>query len=475
MLFCSDRFLAFFIVVFAAYWALPWKRPRVYLLLAASFYFYSAVSVLLALLICVSTTIDFFLARGIEDSSSPRLRRLLLFFNIVANLGLLCYFKYVNFFLSSLTEALRATGSSAATFEPLKIMVPVGISFYTFEAINYMVDVYRGHARAERNLPNFMLFILFFPHLIAGPIVRARDFLPQIHRRKRFSWERMRVGVQFFLMGLFKKLAIADRMGQFVEPVFANPAAFRTGAVWTAIIAYALQIYCDFSGYTDMALGCAHMLGYKLARNFNMPYLSTNIAEFWRRWHISLSSWLRDYLFIPLGGSRGGTWKTCRNLMITMTLGGLWHGASWTFVAWGVLHGALLVVHRGVRGLCRSWPRLDALLKSLPGTAVCAALTFLCVALGWVFFRAETFGAAAEIFKRLFVTHPGQGSALPSIGVWYTVLVVVFCHALGASGWWKKWEVRLPAPVLGCGYSCVLTLALVLAPATGKTFIYFQF
>jgi len=474
MQFCTGPFLLFFTAVFAVYWAMPWKRPRVYLLLAASIYFYAAFNRQLALLICVSTTIDYFLARGIEDSTSPRLRRLLLIVNIVANLSLLCYFKYVNFFLASLTQALEAAGASTG-FHPLQIMLPIGISFYTFEAINYMVDVYRGHTRAERNLPNFMLFILFFPHLVAGPIVRARDFLPQIHRHKRFSWERMRVGVQFFLMGFFKKMAIADRMAQFADPVFANPTLFRSSAIWVAVLAYALQIYCDFSGYTDMALGCAHMLGYKLALNFNMPYLASSISEFWRRWHISLSSWLRDYLFIPLGGSRGSAWLTCRNLMITMALGGLWHGAKWTFVAWGVLHGALLVGHRGVRAVCRPRPRLEAALASALGTAACAALTFLCVLLGWVFFRAETFGQAGEVLRRMFVMHTGQGSALPSIGVWYTVLVVAFCHAVAARGWWKRWEVRLPAPVLGCGYSFVLTLALVLAPATGKTFIYFTF
>jgi alginate O-acetyltransferase complex protein AlgI len=478
MLFCSAPFFLFFVTVFAVYWAMPWQRPRVYLLLAASIYFYAKWNKQLALLICVSTTIDFFLARSIEDSKSPRLRRLLLLVNIVANLGLLCYFKYANFFLESFYQACGwpLPPPDAQGHVPLlHILLPVGISFYTFEAINYMVDVYRGHARAERNLPNFMLFILFFPHLVAGPIVRARDFLPQIHRRKHFSWLRMQTGVQFFLMGLFKKLAIADRMAQFADPVFKNPEAFRSGAVWTAVIAYALQIYCDFSGYTDMALGCAHMLGYKLARNFNLPYLARNIAEFWHRWHISLSTWLRDYLFIPLGGSRGTTWKVCRNLMITMTLGGLWHGASWTFVVWGVLHGGLLVAHRGVRHLCRSRPRLDAVLSSLPGTLAGTALTFLCVALGWVFFRATTFGVAAEVLKRLFVLHAGQGPTLPSVGVWYTVLVVALCHFVAARGWWKWWEVRLPAPVLGFGYSAVLTLALVLAPATGKTFIYFQF
>src|SRR5262249_44096353 len=328
MLFCSERFVLFFAAVLAAYWALPWARARVWLLLGASYYFYACWNPRLALLICASTTVDYFLARGIEASPPGRGRRLLLLVNIAGNLGLLCYFKYANFFLHSLEQALRAAGAAAA-LPTLRVILPVGISFYTFEAINYMVDVYRGQARAERSLPHFMLFILFFPHLVAGPIVRARDFLPQVRRRKRFSWPRMNLGLQLVVLGVFKKLAVADRMALFADPVFADPAAHNTGALWLAALAYALQVYCDFSGYSDVALGCAPMLGYHLAQNFNLPYFAPNIAEFWRRWHISLSSWLRDYLFFPLGGSRGGPWKTCRNYMITMTLCGLWHGAAW--------------------------------------------------------------------------------------------------------------------------------------------------
>jgi alginate O-acetyltransferase complex protein AlgI len=217
------------------------------------------------------------------------------------------------------------------------------------------------------------------------------------------------------------------------------------------------------------------MLGYKLAQNFNMPYLAANVSEFWRRWHISLSSWLRDYLFIPLGGSRGTGWQTCRNLMITMTLGGLWHGANWTFVVWGILHGLYLVIHRSFKAFCEQRPRLDGLLQTLPGTILRAGLTFLCVCVGWVFFRAQTFGAAAAVLRRLVVVHHGLSSPLHNQGFWYTVLVVAVCHAVAQRGLWKRMAVRLPAPVMGLGYALVLTLALLLAPATEKAFIYFQF
>jgi alginate O-acetyltransferase complex protein AlgI len=449
-------------------------RGRVWLLVLASFFFYASWNQWLALLICLSTAMDYGVARGLDAFRSALLRKLLLLVSLVANLGLLFYFKYANFFLHSLEEALRAAGHPAA-LGTLQVILPVGISFYTFEAINYTVDVYRRRVPAERNLANFLLFITFFPHLVAGPIVRARDFLPQIRRRKHWDWVRVELGVRFFVMGLFKKWAIADRMAEFADPVFANPTAYHSGAVWLAVLAYALQIYGDFSGYSDMALGTAHMLGYKLAQNFNMPYLSANFSEFWRRWHISLSSWLRDYLFIPLGGSRGPRWRTCLNLMLTMTLGGLWHGASWTFVIWGILHGGLLVVHRYFRDFCAGKPRLDRLLQTWPGTALRVAVTFLGVAMCWVFFRATTFTAAAAVLRHLLIPHRGLNAPLHNANLWLTVAVVVLCHAFGHTGWWRKLVVRMPPPVLGFGYAVVLTLALVLAPDSGKAFIYFQF
>lgn len=474
MLFCSQKFLIFFTVVFTLYWLLRWQTVRVWLLLGASFYFYASWNKWLALLICVSTTLDYLVARVLDASHSPRVRKSLVAVSVIANLGLLCYFKYANFFLDSLEEILGQVGA-LSWMRPLYLILPIGISFYTFEAINYVVDVYRRQVTAEKNLAHFMLFILFFPHLVAGPIVRARDFLPQIRRRKRWNWARLQLGVQLFLMGLFKKLAIADRMALFADPVFAAPEEFRTSAVWLAMIAYALQIYCDFSGYTDMALGTAHMLGYRLAENFNMPYLSANVSEFWRRWHISLSTWLRDYLFIPLGGSRGGTWQTYRNLLITMVLGGLWHGANWTFVVWGLLHGLLLCVHRAFQQFCKVRPRLDHALQSMPGTTLRIATTLLCVCLCWVFFRAQTFTAAAEFLNRLFVSHGGLPSPLHHRSLWYTVAVVAVCHAVAQRGFWDRLSARLPAPMLGFGYAVVLSLALVLAPDSGKAFIYFQF
>ena len=472
MLFCSQKFLYFFIIVFTLYWAIPNKRIRVWLLFGASFYFYASWNAWLALLICVSTIMDYAIGQGLDHLQGQWKRKSLLFISLAANLGLLVYFKYSNFFIEQFYQAFRLPYSP---LDPAKIFIPIGISFYTFEAINYTVDVYRKRVPAERNLANFMLFITFFPHLVAGPIVRARDFLPQIRRVKYWDWARIQLGVQLFLMGLFKKLAIADRMALFADPVFDNPQNYNSNAVWLAVLAFAIQIYCDFSGYTDMALGIAHMFGYKLSKNFNMPYIATNVSDFWRRWHISLSTWLRDYLFIPLGGSRGTAYQTNRNLMITMILGGLWHGASWTFVVWGVVHGALLVVHRYWSAFSAVRPKLDAIFRSVPGTALRMFSTFLCVSLAWVFFRAKTFTLAGEMFRRLFIPHPGMTSPLHNRSLWATVLLMVICHLLARSGAWKRMSVRLPAPVMGFGYALAMTIALVLAPDSGKAFIYFQF
>jgi len=475
MLFCSISFMVFFAVLLCIYWALPWQRARVWLLIAASFYFYATWNKWLAVLLCISTFIDYLLALGIEKSQKNRKRKLLLYISLFANIGLLCYFKYTNFFLLSLDEMLIAAGASS-WFRSLQVIVPVGISFYTFEAINYMVDVYRGNIRAERNFGNFLLFILFFPHLVSGPIVRARDFLPQIKRPKRFDWVRMHLGLQYFLMGLFKKLAIADRMALFADPVFDHALDYQTSAAWIAMFAYAMQVYCDFSGYTDMAIGTAHMLGYKLAENFNMPYLAANISEFWNRWHISLSSWLRDYIFIPLGGSRNGEWKTRRNLIITMTLCGLWHGAAWQFVGFGFLQAWLLIIHRAFHRWCKYKPTLDAALRSQLGTVFRITFTFVCFCLSLIVFRSSSFGHALEMYTRLLTAAPtALPTPVPELGFWLTVGIMLAGHLLGRSGIWIRPALRLPAPMLGFSYAVLFGLALLLEPQGAKPFIYFQF
>ena len=474
VLFVSAQFFAFLCLVFALYWLLPWSAARTWLLLAASFYFYASWNQWLACLVSASAALDFVLARGIEATSSSKGRRILVTISILSNLGLLTYFKYANFFLESLAQALCRAGCHVS-MPALQVVVPIGISFYTFEAINYTVDVYRGRMRAERSLKNFMLFILFFPHLVAGPIVRARDFLPQIQRAKHWSWPRLHLAVQLFLLGLFKKLAVADRMALVADPVFANPANYQTTAIWIGVFAYAIQIYCDFSGYADMAIGAAHMFGYKLAPNFDVPYLAANISAFWRRWHMSLSGWLRDYLFIPLGGSRSGPWRTRFNLLVTMTLGGLWHGAAWHFVVWGMLHGVWLTLHRELNSCVGRWPHVQKILESAGGTILRTAATFLGVCLAWVLFRATCLAEALTMFRLMLFGGTGGTLHLESSLFW-----IAAAGGLLAQLGWKlgRWQIVLrkaPPVALGWSYATALTIALMLAPDAAKTFVYFQF
>jgi alginate O-acetyltransferase complex protein AlgI len=473
MLFCSPAFCLFFLIVFAAYWATPWHRARTFLLLAASFVFYAVWSKWLALLVTGTAAVDYLIARGMEATSIPRRRRLLLLVSLFMNLGLLVYFKYADFFLRSLEDAATTFGLTLA-LPVLEVILPVGISFYTFEAINYTVDVYRGTLRAERDLSRFLLFILFFPHLVAGPIVRARDFLPQVGRRKRWSWLRAHAGCRLIVLGLIKKLAIADRMAEYASPIFAQPGAFGCAALWMAAVAFALQVYGDFSGYTDLALGLAHLLGFHLAPNFALPYLAPNLSEFWRRWHMSLSTWIRDYLFIPLGGSRGGRWPTYRNLLLTMTLAGLWHGAKWTLVIFGLIQGAMLVAHAAFRGWCERRPALADALRSTPGTALRVAFTFACFVTSLTVFRAPSLPAAGLMLSRMFSGAAGAGPTLLWHGFWLTVALVALGHAL-ARGRGERLLERVPLPLRGLGFGAALTLALLLAPNDSKAFIYFQF
>ncbi|HEX3314044.1 MAG TPA: MBOAT family O-acyltransferase, partial [Gemmataceae bacterium] len=375
-------------------------------------------------------------------------------------------FKYANFFLSSAAELGHWFGGSL-DHVTLNVVLPLGISFYTFETISYVVDVFRRKVRAERDPVNYALFILFFPHLIAGPIVRPGDFLPQTRRTKRWNWSRMYLGLRLFLLGMFKKAVIADRLGAYVDPVFARPGDFGFAATWLAVLGYAFQIYGDFSGYSDMAIGIAHAFGFKLHPNFRMPYLSADIAEFWRRWHISLSTWLRDYLYIPLGGSRHGEVATYRNLLITMVLGGLWHGASWTFLAWGLMHGLLLAAHRALsKAKLLDWvPRPLGIVT-----------TFLCVAIGWIFFRAQRFEDALTILQHLAIPF---GDAQTFGGL---ALIAIVClsamgigHLAGAFGLDRTWDRPLPTMVAGAALGLAVVLVLLLLPEDGKRFIYFTF
>jgi alginate O-acetyltransferase complex protein AlgI len=377
--------------------------------------FYGSWNARYLLLLATPSIIDYYCALGIEATETPKLRKTILLFSICSNLGLLAYFKYTNFLLSTVGELLHFPHKT------LDILLPVGISFYTFKTMSYTIDVYRGELRACRSWWKYAMFVTYFPELVAGPIVRASVFLPQMGRSLRFDWNRFRLGLQIVLLGVTKKIVIADRLAPFADHVFAAPGSFDGITNALAVIAYSLQIYCDFSGYSDIAIGISKMIGYDLPENFNMPYLAANLTDFWRRWHITLSSWLRDYLYIPLGGNRKGKARTNINLILTMLLGGLWHGASWTFVFWGLLHGIGLMFHKyaGPKSPATRLPRIAGW-----------AMTYAYVCLAWIFFRASSFALALTMIRKI-ATLDGVGVRWVFTPLLIAIPVVVAAHLVG--------------------------------------------
>lgn len=361
-------------------------KAQITLLLVASYLFILKSDWRFCVCVALVTAVTYAAGRWIEENCSPW------------RLGVGCavlilflgYFKYAGFFINSFR---RLFGLDTVI---LKIILPLGISFYVFSAVSYLIDVYRGDYPAERNLLYVALYIAFFPKLTAGPIVRGKDFFPQVKDYRGCEWKAAITGIQIFVFGLFKKIVLADRLGVFVDDVFRVPMAFNTGTVILAVVSYSLQIYFDFSGYSDMAIGISKILGFDFEPNFNLPYISRNVSEFWNRWHISLSTWFRDYLYIPLGGSRKGAVRTCVNLIIVMLVSGLWHGAGWTFVAWGALHGMANCVNRA----------LDDRMKAL-GTVINVAITFITTTMLWVVFRADSLLTAISVYKGMLTVHGG--------------------------------------------------------------------
>lgn len=343
MLFYTPTFLIFFTSVLVLIGVIHKSEPRKLILLVASYIFYMWWNPAFILLIIFSTVVDYFVGGRMHREDNLRKRRLLLLLSLSANLGMLFFFKYYGFFSDSLLGLMRLFGSEPS-WTTLNITLPVGISFYTFQTLSYTIDVYRRSIPATKSPLNFALFVAFFPQLVAGPIVRAAAFLPQLERGPRLSCDQTTVFL--ILKGLVKKVLIADNLAILTDGVFNSPGDWPSSIIWIATIAFAIQVYCDFSGYSDIAIGVSRILGFQLPRNFNHPYISRNPAEFWQRWHISLSTWLRDYVYFSLGGLRSGTLVNYRNMLITMLIGGLWHGAGWNFVLWGLIHACMLIGHR---------------------------------------------------------------------------------------------------------------------------------
>ena len=396
MIFNSIPFLVFAIIYFVLYFNVS-GRMRTWLILLAGYVFYGWWDWRFLSLILFTTVMDFNLALYIDRNEEKSRRYRAVVLSIAMNLGFLGIFKYFNFFADSFAQLIRAFGLQPS-WTTLNIILPVGISFYTFQSLSYTVDVYRRKMGVERDFIKFAAFVSLFPQLMAGPIVRAYDLLPQMQTDKKFDWNRWNSGLGRVLWGFFKKVAVADSLAPFVDQVFEAPHTFSSMHLLLGVVFYSFQIYCDFSGYSDIAIGLARMMGYEFPENFRTPYFSKTFSEFWSRWHISLSSWLRDYLYIPLGGNRHGKFSTYKNNMTTMLLGGLWHGANWAFVFWGFLHGLYLILQRVVSPVWRGIVRALRLPK-FADDGICIATVYLLTLLAWVYFRAGSIGlAGGDIF-----------------------------------------------------------------------------
>jgi D-alanyl-lipoteichoic acid acyltransferase DltB (MBOAT superfamily) len=474
MLFNSSQFLVFLSVVLVLYYALPHNRKNL-LLLIASYIFYAFWNWKFCSLIALSTIVDFACGKYIYESETKIRQRVPLIISLVVNLSLLGFFKYFNFFESSFQELFRAVGLNFST-HTLRVILPVGISFYTFQTLSYTLDIYRGTLKPTKSFWTFALYVSFFPQLVAGPIERARNLLPQFEGDRVITRRMISQALILILTGYIKKVLISDQLASSVEHVFSSWQVLSSLELFKGLVFFSVQIYFDFSGYSDIARGVAKLFGVELMLNFRQPYFSVNIVEFWRRWHISLSTWLRDYLYIPLGGNRRGTGRTYYNLMVTMLLGGLWHGANWTFVAWGGLHGLYLVVYK-LFGGTRETNALDGgRFKYLITNIHFILLTYLLVLVTWLLFRSPDIGSAAGYFMRM-VSFTGGWD-------WSVILFLLIVFGAGCL-------IDLPAYILDDQYYMervplyiripifiVLTALIVLLLCqqnVDRAFIYFQF
>lgn len=404
MLFNSIDFAIFLPIVFFLYWFVTGKNLRLQniLLVVASYVFYGWWDWRFLILIFFTSTMDFTISRQLANTDSLRARKLLLSGSIIIDLGILGFFKYFNFFADNFIAAFRFFGNEIQAHS-LQIILPVGISFYTFQSLSYTIDVYRRKLEPTSNLIDFLAFVSFFPQLVAGPIERATNLLPQFYRRREFEYTKAVDGMRQMLWGLFKKIVIADNCARFANQIFSNSSSLSGSTLVLGVLFFTFQIYGDFSGYSDIAVGTARLFGFSLMRNFAYPYFSRDIAEFWRRWHISLSTWFRDYLYIPLGGSRGGGWKTIRNTFIIFVVSGFWHGANWTFVIWGALN-ALYFLPLSLAHTNRKHLDIVAVDRRLPSIREVREMgtTFLLTVFAWIFFRAENIGHALSYIRGIF-------------------------------------------------------------------------
>lgn len=464
MNFVSIEFAYLFAIIFFLLLVIPSPLIRKIVILSASCFFYAYWDWRFLGLLIMITVVDYFISRLLIRARTDRKKHILLTVSVVLNLGVLGIFKYLNFFIDNFNLLFSRLGLELGA---VNILLPIGISFYTFETLSYVIDVYRGDTKPADSLLDYAVFLTFFPRLVAGPIMRAKQFLPQLERGVIINLPNLIEGAQLFAQGLIKKVLIADRLSMGIDTIYANPAVFSPSSVWIAVFAYSIQIYFDFSGYSDMAMGVAKTFGFDLALNFNFPYVSQSITEFWRRWHISLSTWLRDYLYIPLGGNRKGKMRTYLNLMTTMLLGGLWHGASWNFVVWGGLHGIYLAIERL---LGENHTKSDA----RPFNWFKALFFFVVVSVTWVFFRSPSWKTTEIILSKLFFVSTGGI-------VWWHAPALVFVPVVIIGGWFMRYK-KLDIPTLSPQQPYTIPLlaaeffwVYLFFPANINPFIYFQF
>jgi D-alanyl-lipoteichoic acid acyltransferase DltB (MBOAT superfamily) len=475
VLFNSIDFLIFFPLVTTLYFVVA-HRYRWFLLLAASCYFYMSFIPIYILVLAATIIIDYFAGIVIEDAS-PRLRKASLIASIVATCSVLFVFKYFNFFRDNINELLPWFGSES-TLSALNLILPIGLSFHTFQSLSYVIEVYRGNQRAERHFGIYALYVMFYPQLVAGPIERPQNLLHQFREEHHFSYDNARNGLRLMLWGLFKKVVVADRLAIYVDSVYNNVPDHSGPTLVLATVFFAFQIYCDFSGYSDIAIGAAKVMGFDLMTNFAKPYFSKSVSEFWRRWHISLSTWFRDYVYVPLGGSRVSPLRWCLNVLVTFTISGLWHGANWTFIVWGALNGMYLIAERVLglwvaastkRAASARWKPFVDSLKLL------ATFGLICVA--WVFFRAHDLSDAVLVLAKI-VSEPGPVFLGGARDIIYGVAGIAFVLCVDVWGGRARFDQALSAysmPVRWATYATLMVGILAIGVFDGSQFIYFQF
>jgi len=479
MLFNSIGFAIFFLIVFVLYWTAFGKKYKIQniLLLISSYYFYGCWNWHFLILLIFSTSLDYFTGLMMSDTPDKRKRQLWFWLSVCVNLGFLAIFKYYNFFVDSFADLLSTFGIKG-NLTTLQVILPVGISFYTFHGLSYVIDIYYGRIKPERNFINYSVFVCFFPLLVAGPIERATHLLPQITRERTFDYTKAVDGLRQILWGLFKKIVIADNCASIVNPIFDNYHTQSSSNLLLGAILFAFQIYGDFSGYSDIALGTARLLGIELLRNFGFPYFSRDIAEFWRRWHISLTTWFRDYLYIPLGGSRGTKWQSVRNTFIIFLVSGLWHGANWTFIFWGAFHAALFMPLL-IFGRNRLYTNTVAEGKFLPSIKEFTQMltTFSLVILGWIFFRStslkDAFGYIISLFSHSIFTMPTHKVSTLSVYI-FSLMLFEWIQRERKHGL-SQIESIIKLQPLRWGIYIFLIISIIQFGGKSETFIYFQF